>query len=117
MFIQFPVWIALYNVLLNVVELYHSEFLYIRDLSEPDPYGIIPAIVVAMMLVQQRFTPTGNMDPAQARILKLMPLMFGVLFFTFPSGLVVYIFCNVGLSILQQWWIKRSYGAPTTATT
>ena len=117
MFIQFPVWIALYNVLLNVVELYHSEFLYIRDLSEPDPYGIIPAIVVVMMLVQQRFTPTGNMDPAQARILKLMPLMFGVLFFTFPSGLVVYIFCNVGLSILQQWWIKRNYGAPTTATT
>ncbi|MFT4622128.1 MAG: YidC/Oxa1 family membrane protein insertase [Myxococcota bacterium] len=117
MFVQFPVWIALYNVLLNVVELYHSEFLYLRDLSEPDPYGIIPAIVVAMMLIQQRFTPTGNMDPAQARILKLMPLMFGVLFFTFPSGLVLYIFCNVSLSILQQWWIKRSYGAPATTTT
>lgn len=117
MFIQFPVWIALYNVLLNVVELYHSEFLYLQDLSEADPYGIIPAIVVAMMLIQQRFTPTGNMDPAQARILKLMPLMFGVLFFTFPSGLVLYIFCNVGLSILQQWWIKRNYGAPATTPT
>ena len=115
MLIQFPVWIALYNVLLNVVELYHSEFLYLRDLSEPDPYGVIPAIVVALMMLQQRFTPTGNMDPAQARILKLMPLMFGVMFFTFPSGLVLYIFCNVSLSIVQQWWIKRNHGAPATA--
>ncbi len=114
MLIQLPVWIALYNVLLNVVELYHSEFLFLRDLSAVDPFGAIAAVVVMMMLVQQRFTPTGNMDPAQARMLKLMPLVFGILFFTFPSGLVIYIFCNTGLSILQQWLIKRQFGSMQT---
>jgi YidC/Oxa1 family membrane protein insertase len=61
------------------------------------------------MLVQQRFMPTGNMDPTQARLMKMMPLLFGFFFFTFPSGLVIYIFFNMVLTILQQWWIKRSY--------
>lgn len=112
MLIQFPVWIALYNVLLSSVELYHTEFLYLRDLSSPDPYGVLPLIVVGLMVVQQSLTPMGNLDPAQARVMKLMPLVFGVFFFTFPSGLVVYIFVNMVLSILQQWLIKRAFTLP-----
>lgn len=116
MLIQFPVWIALYNVLLNSVELYQTEFLYLRDLTVIDPYCIGPAIVVVLMLVQQQFTPTGNMDPAQARMMKLMPLFFGFFFFTFPGGLVVYIFMNMLLSIAQQWLIRRTYKAPGAST-
>lgn len=117
MLVQFPVWIALYNVLLSSVELYHTEFLWLKDLSSADPTGILPAVVVVLMLVQQSLAPTGNLDPVQARVMKLMPLMFGFFFFAFPSGLVVYIFVNMVLSILQQWLIKRQFEptAPATA--
>ncbi len=112
MLVQFPVWIALYQVLLSSVELYHTEFLYLKDLSSVDPYGALPAVVVVLMVVQQQFMPTGNMDPAQARLMKWMPLLFGFFFFAFPSGLVVYIFVNMVLTILQQWVIKRTWRQP-----
>jgi YidC/Oxa1 family membrane protein insertase len=109
MLIQMPIWISLYRVLLTSVDLYHTEFLYLRDLSVADPYAILPVIVVGLMFAQQQFMPTGNMDPNQARIMKFMPLIFGVLFFSFPSGLVLYIFVNMLLTILQQWYIKRRF--------
>jgi len=112
MLVQFPVWIALYQVLLNSVELYHTEFLYFRDLSSADPYGALPAVVMVLMVIQQQLTPMPNMDPAQARMMKILPLVFGIFFFTFPSGLVVYIFVNMVLTILQQWFIKRTYQQP-----
>ncbi len=113
---QMPVWFALYQVLLSSVDLYHTNFLYLRDLSAPDPYCVLPLIVVALMMIQQQFTNTANMDPAQARVMRFMPLMFGLFFFTFPSGLALYMFVNMTLSILQQWWIKRSLGdAPAAA--
>lgn len=109
MVIQMPVWFSLYTALLNSVDLYHTKFLYLRDLSAADPYMILPVIVVGLMLVQQQFMPTGNMDPNQARIMKMMPLMFGFFFFTFPSGLVLYIFVNMVLTIAQQVFIKRQF--------
>jgi len=112
---QMPVWFALYQVLLSSVDLYHTDFLYLRDLSAPDPYCVLPLIVVALMMVQQRFTNTANMDPTQAQVMKFMPLMFGLFFFTFPSGLALYMFVNMTLSILQQWWIKRSLGDASAA--
>lgn len=112
MLVQMPVWFALYSVLLNSVELYHADFLYLRDLSAPDPYMISPAVVTGLMFAQQLMMPTANLDPAQARLMKLMPLMFGVFSVTFPSGLVVYIFVNTLLSILQQAYIKRTFRAP-----
>jgi YidC/Oxa1 family membrane protein insertase len=114
MLLQMPVWFALYRVLLNSVELYHTKFFYIQDLSSIDPYGIMPAIVVALMVVQQSFMPTGNMDPAQARMMKLMPLVFGIFFFSFPAGLVLYIFVNMLLSIAQQWLIRRTFNLSET---
>jgi YidC/Oxa1 family membrane protein insertase len=112
MLIQFPVWIALYQVLLTSVDLYHTKFLYIQDLSSVDPYCIFPAVVVVLMLIQQQMMPTANMDPAQAKMMKMMPLMFGFFFFTFPAGLVIYIFVNMTLTIAQQWVIKRQFNKP-----
>lgn len=117
MVIQMPIWISLYRVLLTSVDLYHTEFLYLKDLSVMDPYAVLPVIVVGLMFGQQQLMPTANMDPNQARIMKFMPLVFGLLFFTFPSGLVLYIFVNMLLTILQQLYIKRRFGtvAPAAA--
>lgn len=119
MLVQMPVWFALYRVLLNSVELYHTEFLYLKDLSEVDPYCILPATVVVLMVIQQQFTPMGNMDPAQQRMMRIMPLIFGLFFFVFPAGLVLYIFVNMLLTIAQQWVIRRQFqtsGTPAAAT-
>ena len=116
MVIQMPVWIALYRVLLTSVELYHTEFLYLRDLTEPDPYCILPVTITFLMWLQQQFsTPSANMDPVQQQIMRYFPLVFGLMFFAFPSGLAVYVFVNMTLSILQQWVIRRSSGTPPPA--
>lgn len=109
MLIQMPIWISLYTMLQSSVEIYQTKFLYLKDLSSPDPYAILPALTVAMMFFQQRMMPQGNMDPTQQRVMQFMPLMFGLFFFTVPSGLVIYIFVNMVLTMLQQWWIKRSF--------
>jgi YidC/Oxa1 family membrane protein insertase len=111
-FLQMPVFIALYNVLLTCVELYHTEFLYLRDLASPDPYLVLPVLITFLMWLQQQFsTPAAGMDPVQQQVMRWMPLMFGLFFFASPSGLGVYFFVNTALSILQQWWIKRSAGS------
>jgi YidC/Oxa1 family membrane protein insertase len=112
MLAQTPVWIALYSMLNSSVDLYQTRFLYIHDLASPDPYGFLPLIVVGLMVLQQQLMPMGNMDPAQARMMKLMPLMFGLFFFQSPAGLVVYFFVNNVLTMLQQWVIKRTYAPP-----
>ncbi len=117
MLIQMPIWIALYNVLRNVVELYHTDFLYLRDLSSLDPFGVLPTLVVALMWFQQQLTPMTNMDPAQQQVMKYMPLIVGIFFYGLPSGLMVYIFVNTALSILQQWYIKRQFQAPVPVAT
>ncbi len=109
MLLQMPVWFALYSVLLSSVELYHTEFFVLRDLTAPDPYLVLPTMVMGLMVVQQQLTPMGNMDPAQQRIMKAMPIIFGFFFYTLPAGLVLYIFVNMLLSILQQWYIKRTF--------
>jgi YidC/Oxa1 family membrane protein insertase len=111
MLVQTPVFVAFYNVLLTNVEFYQQKFLYLKDLSSPDPYCILPLLVTGLMWGQQQLTAAPqNMDPSQQAVLKWMPLMFGLFFFTSPSGLGVYFFVNMSLSILQQWVIKRSLG-------
>lgn len=110
MLVQMPVWFALYSALLSSVDLYHTEFYFLKDLSVADPYMVLPITVVTLMMVQQQFVPTGNMDPMQAKMMKYMPIVFGFFFFAFPSGLVLYIFVNTLLTILQQWLIKRQFG-------
>ncbi|MBX2797240.1 MAG: membrane protein insertase YidC [Myxococcales bacterium] len=114
MVVQMPVWIALYNVLLTSVDLYHTEFLYLRDLTEPDPYLVLPITIMVLMFVQQQFSTPTNMDPTQQQVMRLMPLFFGLLFFAFPSGLAVYVFVNMVLSNIQQWLIKRNLDTADT---
>ena len=111
--IQIPVWFSLYNVMLYSVELYDSSFLYLQDLTSADPYGVLPVMYCVLMFIQQRMMPMGSMDPAQQQMLKLMPLMFGIFMFTFPSGLVLYFSMNILLTIFQQWLIRVQYDDKT----
>lgn len=105
--VQIPVFIALYWVLLAAVELRHAPFyLWITDLSAADPWYVLPALMMASMIVQTKMNPTPP-DPVQAKVMMIMPFAFGVMFFFFPAGLVLYWFVNNILSILQQWQISR----------
>jgi YidC/Oxa1 family membrane protein insertase len=113
--VQIPVFIALYWVLFESVELRHAPFyLWIRDLSAPDPWYVLPTLMMVSMIVQTRMNPTPP-DPVQAKVMMIMPLVFGVMFYFFPSGLVLYWFVNNILSILQQWQITRMIGGGKTA--
>ncbi|MDR0233509.1 MAG: membrane protein insertase YidC [Zoogloeaceae bacterium] len=106
--VQIPVFIALYWVLLGAVEMRGAPWiLWIHDLSVPDPYFVLPVIMMVSMFVQIRLNPTPP-DPMQARMMLIMPLVFGVMFFFFPAGLVLYWVVNNILSIAQQWQINRA---------
>ena len=105
--IQIPVFIALYWVLLGAVEMREAPWAFwIHDLGAADPYYILPAIMMISMFVQQKLNPTPP-DPVQAKVMMAMPLIFGVMFFFFPSGLVLYWVVNNILSIAQQWQINK----------
>ena len=106
--IQMPVFLALYWALLESVELRQAPFFgWIQDLSVMDPYFVLPIIMAASMFFQQTLNPAPP-DPMQAKMMKMMPLIFGVFFLFFPSGLVLYWVTNNLLSITQQWYITRS---------
>jgi len=108
--VQIPVFIALYWVLLGSVELRYAPFYgWIRDLSAPDPWFVLPTLMMISMIVQTRMSPTPP-DPVQAKVMMIMPLAFGVMFFFFPAGLVLYWLVNNLLSIAQQWQITRMMG-------
>lgn len=115
MFIQMPIWFALYRVLWNSVELYQQEFLYFCDLTLRDPLGVFPLVLGVTMWAQQKFTPNTSTDPTQKMVMKLMPIFFSVIMFTLPAGLVVYILVNNILSIGQQWVIHRQHGGTDAA--
>jgi len=105
--VQMPVFIALYWVLLESVQLRHAPFFFwIHDLSVKDPYFILPILMGISMFLQMQLNPTPP-DPMQARIMKLMPIMMTVFFLWFPAGLVLYWLVNNILSIAQQWVITR----------
>ena len=105
--IQIPVFIALYWVLLGAVEMRGAPWIgWIQDLSAQDPYYILPIIMMATMFIQTKLNPTPP-DPIQAKVMMFMPLVFGVMFFFFPAGLVLYWIVNNVLSITQQWQITR----------
>jgi len=107
--VQIPVFIALYWVLLAAIELRHAPFvLWIKDLSVPDPYYVLPVLMAATMVIQARMNPPPP-DPVQAQVMKFMPYVFSVFFFFFPAGLVLYWLVNNVLSILQQWQIQRMF--------
>ena len=105
--IQIPVFIALYWALLGAVEMRDAPWiLWIHDLSTQDPYYVLPIIMVATMFIQTKLNPTPP-DPIQAKVMMLMPIIFGAMFLFFPSGLVLYWVVNNVLSIAQQWQITR----------
>jgi len=109
--IQIPVFFALYKTLLVSIELRHAPFAgWIHDLSAMDPYYILPVLMGASMLVQQRLNPPPP-DPMQAKIMKFLPVIFTFMFLFFPSGLVLYWLVNNVLSIAQQWYVMRQMKA------
>ncbi len=108
--IQIPVFIALYWVLLSSVEMRNAPWiLWIKDLSTPDPWFILPALMAATSMLQTWLNPTPP-DPMQAKLMWIMPLAFSVMFFFFPAGLVLYWVTNNALSIAQQWVINKRLG-------
>ncbi len=124
--IQIPVFIALYWVLLGSVELRHAPFFgWIQDLSAPDtlfgtlpwinmPIGLLPILMGATMIIQTHLNPAPT-DPIQAKVMKIMPVVFSIFFFFFPAGLVLYWLVNNILSIWQQWFVNKSIHAAALA--
>ncbi len=107
MLVQMPVFIALYWVLLESVELRHAPFIgYIKDLSAMDPYFIMPLVMGASMFFQQKLNPPPP-DPMQAKVMQFLPIIFTFFFLFFPAGLVLYWVVNNILSIAQQWIITK----------
>ena len=110
--VQIPVFIALYWVLLSSVEMRGAPWtLWIKDLSAPDPYFILPVIMTLTTMLQTALNPAPP-DPMQAKLMWFMPLIFSVMFFFFPAGLVMYWITNNILSIAQQWVINTRMGVP-----
>lgn len=108
MLMQMPIYIALYKVIYNAIELYHAPFFgFYKDLSAPDPYFILPILLGVAMLLQQKFTPSPSVDPTQKQMMMIMPIMFTAFMLFLPVGLVLYIFINTGMSVLQQWMHQK----------
>jgi YidC/Oxa1 family membrane protein insertase len=114
--IQMPVFIALYWVLLSSVEMRNAPWLgWISDLSSPDPWFILPLVMTLTTVIQTSLNPLPP-DPLQAKMMWIMPLVFSVMFFFFPSGLVLYWITNNVLTIAQQAYINHSLGVPVKFT-
>lgn len=115
MLLQMPVFLSLYWVLLESVEIRHSPWIFwIADLSAKDPYFILPIVMGASMLLMQKMQPMPT-DPTQAMVMKIMPIAFTFFFMIFPSGLVLYWTVNNLLSMLQQWYVNRQLAATQNA--
>jgi YidC/Oxa1 family membrane protein insertase len=111
MALQMPIWFGLYRMLGVNIELRHAAWLgWIRDLSAPDPFYILPIAMGITMYTMQKMTPTTSVDPAQQRMMTLMPLLFGGMFIIFPvsSGLVLYILSSNLVGMAQQWYLNRT---------
>jgi YidC/Oxa1 family membrane protein insertase len=110
--IQIPVFIALYWVLLSSVEMRNAPWvLWIHDLSSPDPFFILPLVMAVTTLIQTALNPLPP-DPLQAKLMWMLPLVFSVMFFFFPAGLVLYWITNNILTIVQQAYINNKMGVP-----
>ncbi|WP_448674211.1 membrane protein insertase YidC [Pseudoxanthomonas mexicana] len=113
--VQMPVFLALYWVLVESVELRQAPwFAWIQDLTARDPYFILPVLNMLVMWLTQKLTPAPGMDPMQQKMMQFMPLVFGVMMAFFPSGLVLYWVTNGALGLLQQWWMTKRHGESAT---
>lgn len=108
MLLQLPIYIALYKVLWNSIELYHAPFFWFyKDLAAPDPYMITPIILGVFMVAQQKLMPSTSADPAQKKMMMIMPVMFTVFMVFLPVGLVVYILVNTVMTVVTQWMYNK----------
>lgn len=115
MVVQIPIFIALYNALINSVELWRAPLmLWIKDLSAKDPYYALPILMGISWIVQQWMTPTTG-DPRQAKMMLLMPVIFTFMFLNFPSGLVLYFLVSNLLGIAQQYFLNQYMKVPSKA--
>ncbi len=105
--LQIPIFYGIYKLLLYSIELKGAHFLWIKDLSEMDPYFILPVLMGITMYIHQKLTPTNFQDPMQEKVFKFLPVIFTIMMATFPAGLVLYWTTNNILSILQQWIINK----------
>lgn len=113
--LQFPVWVAMWRMLAAAVELYQREFLWLSDLTAKDPYYILPAILGGLMFLQQKISPPMA-EPEQQKIMMFMPVIMVVFMIGFPSGLVFYNVVNTVLTIAQQLYISKKFGATKPAS-
>jgi len=107
---QIPVFLAFWNVLNNAIELRHAPFFgWINDLSAADPFYVTPLLLGAGMFLQQKMTPNPSMDKTQEKVMLMMPIIFTAMFFSMPSGMVIYMITNTVISIAQQQLINRRF--------
>jgi len=116
--LQMPIFFALYRVLFNSMELYQAPFYgWIHDLSSPDPFFVTPVLLMGLMFLQQKLSPTTAMDPAQQKMLQIMPVLFGAFMLMLPSGLTIYMVVNSVVSIAQQYFLNHKLGIKPGANT
>jgi YidC/Oxa1 family membrane protein insertase len=109
MVLQMPVWFALFEMLEASIELRHAPWIgWIHDLSAHDPYYVLPILMTVAGYFMQKMTPMTTPDPAQQKMMNFMPVIFGLLFFRLPSGLILYIFTSYLLGIAQQWYLNKT---------
>jgi YidC/Oxa1 family membrane protein insertase len=115
MLFQMPVWYALWRVLTGAIELRHAPWIgWIHDLSVRDPFYILPVAMAITMYLMTKMTPqSAAVDPAQQKMLSLMPLMFAAIFFTYASGLNLYMFTSNLVGVGQQWYLNRTRPLPS----
>ncbi len=117
MLLQMPIWWALWRVLTGAIELRHAPWVFwIRDLSVKDPFYILPVAMAITMYLMTKMTPqSAAVDPAQQKMMRLMPLMFAAIFFTYASGLNLYMFTSNLVGVGQQWYLNRTRPLPTNS--
>ena len=118
MLLQMPIFFALYTALNTAFELKHAPFIFwLQDLSMRDPYYITPVLMSLVMFLQQKLTPPSpGMDPAQQKMMRFMPLVFGAFMLKTPAGLCVYMLVNSIVSVIQQQYLNKKLGVAGGAT-
>jgi YidC/Oxa1 family membrane protein insertase len=107
--LQMPFFFAIYRVLYSAVELVGAPFFgWIHDLSNHDPFYVLPLLMAGSMFLQQKMTPQTSMDPTQQKIMLFMPIIFGFIMKDLPAGLVLYIFVSTMVGILQQYLVYKA---------
>ena len=115
MLVQMPIFFALYRVLYSSIELYHApSAFWIQDLSSRDGFYVTPVLLSVTMFFQQKLTPNTATDPVQAKMMQVMPLIFGAFMLTLPAGLTLYMLVNAIAGILQQILLNKKFDTGVT---